>query len=144
MKLSPNVEEYLEILWILEEEGVEVAKINEIAEKLAISPPSAVEMLKKMEEAELVEYRARVGISLNEKGREIARQVIRNHRLAEMLLTDILHMDIDESAICGLEHHISEEIADAVCTALNHPRRCPHGNDIPKGKCCKSIDTGRG
>lgn len=139
MKVTENIEEYLEILWIFEEKGKNIAKINEIAEGLKISPPSAVEMLKKMEEMGLVKYEKRVGISLTKKGRSAARQVIRNHRLAELLLTNILNMKLDKNVhenACGMEHHISEEIADAVCTSLNHPRKCPHGNDIPKGECC--------
>ncbi len=136
MELSENVEEYLEVLWVFEEGNTTTPKINEISEALNIAPPSAVEMLKKMEGMGLVEYKARIGVSLSKKGREIARQIVRNHRLAELLLTEVLKTRIDEKAICGLEHHLSENIADAVCTHLNHPRHCPHGNDIPRGKCC--------
>jgi len=137
--ITESVEEYLEHLWIFEEKSKNVAKINEISEELKISPPSAIEMLKKMEAMNLVKYEARVGVSLTKKGRSAARQVVRNHRLAELLLTDILNMKLDKNVhenVCGMEHHISEEIADAVCTSLNHPRKCPHGNDIPKGECC--------
>jgi DtxR family Mn-dependent transcriptional regulator len=136
MEVTENVQEYLEVLWVFEEKGVKLAKINEVAGELRISPPSTVEMLKKMAKQGLVDYRTREGISLTEKGRGIARQVIRNHRLAELLLRDILEVGIDEEAICGFEHHISEEIADAVCSYLGHPRRCPHGNSIPRGSCC--------
>ena len=136
MKLSPNEEEYLEVLWILEEKGITLAKISEIAEELKIAPPSVVEMLRKMEKKNLVEYKTREGIKLTPMGREIARQIVRNHRLTELLLTDILHMNIDENAVCGLEHYISEDISDAVCTTLNHPKRCPHGHSIPPGRCC--------
>lgn len=140
MRVTENIEEYLELLWIFEERGKSIAKINEIAESLKIAPPSAVEMLKKMEEMGLVEYETRVGVNLTKKGRGVARQVVRNHRLAELLLTDILNMKLDKSVhdnACGLEHHISKEIADAVCTSLKHPEKCPHGNKIPKGECCK-------
>ncbi len=136
MKLSPNVEEYLETLWIMEEKGKEIAKISEIAEELKIAPPSVVEMSRKMEAKGLVEYKTREGIKMTKNGRTIATQIVRNHRLTELLLTDILHMKVDENAVCGLEHYISEEISDAVCTTLNHPRRCPHGHKIPPGKCC--------
>ncbi len=136
MGLSENIEEYLEILYLFEEQEKPVAKINEISEGLNIAPPSAVEMLKRMEGMGLVNYEARKGVSLTKEGRMKARQIIRNHRLAERLLTDILNTEIDEEAICGLEHHISKKIANAVCTTLNHPRKCPHGNPVPKGKCC--------
>ena len=136
MGLSENIEEYLEILYLFEEQDKPIAKINEMSEGLDISPPSAVEMLKRMEIMGLVNYESRKGVSLTKKGRTKARQIIRNHRLAERLLTDILNTRVDEEAICGLEHHISKEIANAVCTALNHARKCPHGKDVPKGKCC--------
>lgn len=137
MKFSPNIEEYLETLWIIEEKGKKIAKISEIAEELKIAPPSVVEMSRKMEGKELVEYKTREGIKLTKKGRKIARQIVRNHRLTELLLTEILHMKVDENAVCGLEHYISEEISDAVCTTLDHPRKCPHGHSIPPGKCCR-------
>ena len=136
MILSEKVEEYLEMLWIVAEKGNETAKINDIAKGLKIAPPSAVEMLRKMEKMGLVEYETRVGIKLTDIGRDAAKQVIRNHRIAELLLTEILEMKIDEEAVCGLEHHISEGIAEAICTRLNHPKKCPHDNKIPPGKCC--------
>lgn len=141
MGISENMEEYLEALWILEKEkGLELPKINEIAQALKVAPPSAVEMLKKMSRKDLVKYYPRKGVILSETGKKIAMRIVRNHRLSELLLTDILDVkfneDVHEEAICGLEHHISEDIADAVCTKLGHPRQCPHGHPIPKGKCC--------
>ncbi|MEE9594146.1 MAG: metal-dependent transcriptional regulator [Candidatus Hydrothermarchaeales archaeon] len=136
MQRSENVEEYLEALWILREKGSDVARINQVSEHLGIAPPSAVEMLKKMGDKKLVKYLTREGVSLTAEGEKAARQIIRNHRLAELLLTEILEMNVDEEAACGLEHHLGEKVADAVCTKLNHPRKCPHGNDIPRGKCC--------
>jgi len=140
MEITENVEEYLEALFILDEKGKKIAKITEVAESLKVTPPSAVEMLKKIEKQGLVNYRARVGVSLTKSGRKLAREIVRNHRLAELLLSKILKVDIDdasqESVACAIEHHISGKIAEAVCTKLRHPKKCPHGNDIPIGKCC--------
>lgn len=139
--LSESMEEYLEALWIiLKEENKEYAKINEIANMLAISPPSVVEMLKKMEKLGFITYETRIGVKLTEKGERLAREIIRNHRLSELLLTEILGMKIDLSLhenACFLEHHISDEIAKAVCIKLGHPTHCPHGKKIPRGKCCE-------
>jgi DtxR family Mn-dependent transcriptional regulator len=138
--ISESMEEYLEALWVfLKEERKEYAKINEIAERLEIAPPSAVEMLRKMEKLGLVEYSPRVGIRLTARGEELARQVIRSHRLAELLLTELLDMELNSEVhahACALEHHISEAIAEAVCIKLGHPRQCPHGKPIPRGECC--------
>ncbi len=140
MEISENIEEYLEALWILTVERKKaLAKINEIAEALGISPPSAVEMLRKMEKLGLVEYEARAGVRLSEEGRKKAEKIIRQHRLAELLLTEILGLELSREIhekACKLEHHISEDVARAVCIKLNHPRKCPHGKYIPKGDCC--------
>ncbi|NOZ57999.1 MAG: metal-dependent transcriptional regulator [Euryarchaeota archaeon] len=138
--ISESMEEYLEALWVfLKEEGKDYAKINEIAERLEIAPPSAVEMLRKMEKLGLVEYSPRVGIRLTPRGEELARQAIRSHRLAELLLTELLDMELNSEVhahACALEHHISKAIAEAVCIKLGHPRQCPHGKPIPRGECC--------
>jgi DtxR family Mn-dependent transcriptional regulator len=136
MQTSENVEEYLELLYMNEEKGAEIVKINEVAEGLKIAPPSAVQMLQKMQKNALVKYETRVGVSLTKKGRKRAKEIVRNHRLAELLLKELLRMKVDEEAVCGLEHHINGKIADAVCTRLHHPRKCPHGNYIPRGACC--------
>jgi len=136
MGVSESVEEYLEALWISEEIGERLAHIKWIAKHLGISAPSAVEMLKKLEIEGLVIYSTRQGIRLTDKGREIAKRIIRGHRLIEVLMKEALKTDIREETVCGMEHHMDEDFMDALCTLLKHPRRCPHGNAIPKGKCC--------
>ncbi len=130
-KLSENIEEYLELIWLIEEEGIKPIRINEIARRLEVSSPSVVEMLDKLESAGLVKYRSSKDIRFTKKGRNFAKKIIRNHRLAELLLTDILKIKIDENTVCGIEHHISNDIADAVNRILKNPKRCPHGKPIP-------------
>jgi DtxR family Mn-dependent transcriptional regulator len=93
-------------------------------------------MLKKLEKEDYVIYKTRQGIELTEKGRKIAKRIIRAHRLTEVLMQEALKTDIQEESVCGMEHHMDEEFMNALCTQLNHPRNCPHGHPIPKGKCC--------
>ncbi len=64
--------------------------------------------------------------------------LIRRHRLAERLLVDILDTNKEkiEAPACQFEHLVSEEVTDAICTLLGHPKICPHGLPIPEGKCC--------
>jgi DtxR family Mn-dependent transcriptional regulator len=135
------VEEYLELLFVFEEKGEELVRIRSVSEELGISPPSAVQMLKKLEKRGLVDYVMREGVRLTEKGRSAATKIIRNHRLIEILMQKTLNKKVDEEVVCGLEHHMSEEFADAICTLLKHPRRCPHGNQIPEGECCRAAIT---
>jgi DtxR family Mn-dependent transcriptional regulator len=136
MSISENIEEYLETLWISEERGEKLAHITWVADHLGISAPSAVEMLRKLEKEGFVVYKVRQGIELTDKGREIAKRIIRAHRLIEVLMKEALKTDVREETVCGMEHHMDTEFMDALCTLLNHPRRCPHGNAIPRGKCC--------
>jgi DtxR family Mn-dependent transcriptional regulator len=133
---SESVEEYLEALWISEERGEKLARLTWVADHLGVAAPSALEMLKKLEKEGYVIYKARKGIELIEKGRRIAKRIIRAHRLIEVLMQETLKTDIREETVCGMEHHMDEEFINALCTLLKHPRLCPHGNVIPKGKCC--------
>jgi DtxR family Mn-dependent transcriptional regulator len=138
LKVSENVEEYLELLYVFEESGTNLARISSISKELGISPPSAVQMLRKLEGKGLVDYKKREGVQLTERGRMLGKRIIRNHRLVETLMKKTLNKNVDETVVCGLEHHMSEEFADAICTLLEHPRNCPHGNNIPKGVCCRN------
>ena len=66
---------------------------------------------------------------------------MRNSRLLEVLMQSALKIEIDEEMVCGIEHHMNEQFTDALCTMLNHPRICPHNNEIPKGDCCMTQES---
>ena len=82
-------------------------------------------------------------ISLTKKGKAEAENVVRRHRLAERLLVDILDTEpgLVEEAACKLEHAIRRGIDSNICILLGHPRVCPHGKLIPKGRCCRRGST---
>lgn len=82
-------------------------------------------------------------IQLTPAGRDAAETIIRCARLAERLLVDVLRIrdDLVEPSACRLEHNLSEEVADSICTLLGHPRTCPHGHPIPPGECCRRAKT---
>ena len=77
-------------------------------------------------------------VALTGDGEQRARAVIRRHRLTERLFRDLLQLseDATESQACELEHILSPEATDSVCTLLGHPPTCPHGKAIPPGPCC--------
>jgi DtxR family Mn-dependent transcriptional regulator len=83
-------------------------------------------------------------VALTPKGEQLAKDITRRHRLAERLLTDVLSLDqhvVDPNA-CQLEHIISVEVSESICSLLGHPRECPHGLAIPPGACCaKAVDV---
>jgi len=80
-------------------------------------------------------------IQLTNKGYACGEQIIRRHRLAERLLTDILGMESGdiETGACEFEHILAPELVESICTLLGHPRECPHGGKIPEGECCRQA-----
>jgi DtxR family Mn-dependent transcriptional regulator len=131
-----SLEMYLKAIWHIAERGNEI-KVSSIAKLLNIKQPSVVSMLHKLDEDNFVEYsKESISIRITPKGEQIARQMIRNTRLLEILMKDSLRIDIDEEMVCGIEHHMKEVFTDALCTLLKHPVQCPHGHSIPPGKCC--------
>jgi len=136
---AEHVEMYLKGIWHLKERNEDV-KISTIAKILHVRQPSVVQMLKKLNEKQLVSYN-KAGVSLTENGERIGSDMMRNSRLLEVLMDSALKVEIDEEMVCGIEHHMSKQFTDALCTMLNHPRKCPHSHDIPMGECCENKDS---
>ena len=136
---AEHVEMYLKAIWHINERNDPV-KISTIAKMLHVRQPSVVQMLKKLNIKDLVEYN-KAGVSLTENGERIGSSMMRNSRLLEVLLDSALKVEIDEEMVCGIEHHMNKQFTDALCTMLNHPRKCPHSNDIPMGECCENKDS---
>jgi DtxR family Mn-dependent transcriptional regulator len=130
--VSSQAEEYLEAIYRLEQKGG-FARTMELAKNLNVVPGSVTNTIENLKRKGLVTHRPYKGVKLTENGRKIASSVLRRHRLAERLLTDILHLDWSEvhDQACKLEHALSPEILKPLEKALGHPKRCPHGNPIP-------------
>lgn len=130
-----ELDEYIEALWYRFEEG------KPCVDKMKDYMPEAFtkEILDELKRLELITVDSAGAVTVTEKGLEKSRQIIRCHRLAERLLSDVLgmHPRETERGACEFEHIIAPEIADSICTLLGHPRECPHGLKIPEGKCCK-------
>ena len=134
---SEHVEMYLKAIWHIRERKEKV-KVSSIAKILNVRQPSVVQMLHKLNDANLVKYvKGNAVMKLTTEGEKIGEQMIRNTRLLEVMLKEALKIEIDEEMVCGIEHHMKEIFTDALCTLLKHPRSCPHGYEIPLGNCCK-------
>jgi len=132
---AEHIEMYLKAVWHIKERK-EPVKISTIAKMLNVRQPSVVQMLKKLNEQKLVNY-TKAGVTLTQEGERIGASMMRNSRLLEVLMDSALKIAIDEEMVCGIEHHMNTQFTDALCTMLKHPRKCPHGNEIPMGDCCK-------
>jgi len=131
---AEHVEMYLKAIWHMKERN-EPVKISTIAKMLNVRQPSVVQMLKKLNGLNLVHY-SKAEVKLSEEGEKVGSSMMRNSRLLEVLMDSALKVEIDEEMVCGIEHHMNKQFTDALCTMLKHPRKCPHGNDIPLGECC--------
>jgi DtxR family Mn-dependent transcriptional regulator len=133
--ISSQAEEYLEAIYRLEKKKG-FAKTMELARKLNVVPGSITNTIEGLERRGLVIHKPYKGVKLTEKGRKIASNVLRRHRLAERFLTDILHLDWSQvhDAACKLEHALPPEILNPLEDTLRHPKTCPHGNPIPTKK----------
>lgn len=131
-KVSPRVEEYLEAIHRLEEK-FGVAKTSSLAEVLHVALGTVTNTIENLEKQGLIIHVPYRGIKLTEKGRRIALEVLRKHRLSERLLTDILGVDWSKTheVACKLEHSLPDEILKPLERILGHPKTCPHGNPIP-------------
>ena len=136
---AEHVEMYLKAIWHIKERD-EPVKISTIAKMLHVRQPSVVQMLKKLSGQDLVEYN-KAGVFLTEGGEKVGSDMMRNSRLLEVLMDSALKVEIDEEMVCGIEHHMNMQFTDALCTMLNHPRKCPHDHDIPMGECCSKTES---
>lgn len=129
---AESTEEYLEAVYRLEREGPGVTTSG-LASELGVAPASVSGMLKKLSAEGYLEHVARGDVKLTQKGLEVAVRVVRRHRLAELLLTDVLGMPWDEvqAEACMLEHAISEKVENRLVQMLGDPKVCPHGLPIP-------------
>lgn len=132
---TEKAEMYLKAILMIGQESPPVT-VTKVAEFMGVSAASASEMLKRMEQNQLVDTSSGEGIMLTEQGATEARRLVRRMRLAERLLSDILHLPLpliyDEA--CKLEHALSDVVEDRLVEVLGDPDTCPHGFPIPSAE----------
>lgn len=141
--MSQAEENYIkEIYHIQVATGCEV-NTNAIAERLATSPASVSDMLKKLSTKKLLNYTKYKGVTLTKLGSEMATNIIRKHRLWEVFLVQKLHFNWDQvhEVAEELEHIQSKLLISRLDEFLGHPKHDPHGDPIPdaNGKVNHSI-----
>lgn len=133
MELTDKIEEVLENLWIhIHEMHEDHLKADELI-------PGDPSLLEEMSQQNLIVLEAGQ-VRLTTKGEGEGRDVLRRHRLAELLLTEVLDVkgdDLMHDTACAFEHLLRKGIDEKICTLLGHPEVCPHGKAIPASKCCE-------
>ncbi len=132
--IDPCIEEALESLYLCESEHQEYPVDEAI-----------LAGIKEASSQGLVELQGD-RFHLTARGLNAGCDVVRRHRLAECLLSDVLRSATDdrmEQDACRFEHVLQDGLDDKICTLLGHPSQCPHGKPISEGECCKKarLDT---
>jgi DtxR family transcriptional regulator, Mn-dependent transcriptional regulator len=131
--LSESIENYAKAIYALERRGRGVVTTNALAERLGVTPASASGMVKRLDELKLVTHVPYKGVKLTPRGKRVALEVLRHHRLLELYLTESLGLPWDrvhdEAEV--LEHVLSEELEELIAAKLGNPTRDPHGDPIP-------------
>lgn len=130
--LIDTTEMYLRTVFELEEEGIVPLRAR-IAERLHQSGPTVSQTVARMERDGLLTVEGDRHLELSPKGRQLATRVMRKHRLAERLLTDIIGLEIEfvHEEACRWEHVMSEQVERRLVELLDHPHESPYGNPIP-------------
>jgi DtxR family Mn-dependent transcriptional regulator len=130
--LTAAVQDYAKAIYTLESRHG-AASTTELATLLEVRPGSVSGMLRKLSELGLVEHERYHGVRLTERGRRVALEVIRHHRLVELFLVESLGMTWDEvhAEAEVLEHALSEELEELIAEKLGNPTVDPHGDPIP-------------
>src|SRR3990170_1785065 len=132
MRLSESSQDYLLAIYGLGDRGGRVST-SALAERMGVSAPSTTSMLKKLAGRGLVRHEPYRGVSLTAKGRRVAVELTRHHRLLEQYLAESLGVSIEEvhEEADRLEHALSEQLEARIDERLGFPTHDPHGDPIP-------------
>jgi DtxR family transcriptional regulator, Mn-dependent transcriptional regulator len=131
--VTQSEENYLKAIYHIGKQGSIAVSTNAIAEKMTTKASSVTDMLKKLAEKKLVDYKKYHGVSLTKEGKIAAANVVRKHRLWELFLVEKLKFSWDEVHDIAeqLEHIKSEKLIDELNAFLEFPTHDPHGDPIP-------------
>jgi DtxR family Mn-dependent transcriptional regulator len=133
MTLTTAEENYLKAIYHLSDGGTKSVSTNDVAAEIKTKAASVSDMLRKLGEKEVIEYRKYYGVNITEEGKKRALQTIRKHRLWEVFLVDKLQFAWDEvhEVAEELEHIQSPLLIQRLDEFLNYPKFDPHGDPIP-------------
>lgn len=132
-RITPTREDYLRAIYRFAEQGISV-RIIDITRYLDLARSTVSERVKDLEQAEFVKPNRDEGIVLTQKGFSLAKKLTYKHRLIEVFLNKILHIDAKKvhAEAHKLEHAFSDDVIDRLAKFLGNPTKDPHGEKIIK------------
>ncbi len=129
---STTIEDYLQAIYSLEGEGDTVISAR-LARRMRVTPPTAWATVRRMVRDGLVTLDGKKVVHLTERGRELAEDIVKRHRLAERFLCDVLGLGWAEAheEAHRFEHAITPRLEARIFALAGNPTTCPHGSPIP-------------
>ena len=131
---SSTVEDYLQRIYLEQAKGdAELVPMGRLAESMGVAPGTATSMVKSLAASRLVHYKPYAGVRLTRNGQRLALRILRQHRVVELFLVEVLGMDwaeVHEEAE-RLEHAVSDRVLERIHDYLGRPAFDPHGDPIP-------------
>ena len=141
--MTLSEEDYIKAIYHLGKGENTTVSTNAVAEQMETKPSSVTDMVKKLSDKGLVNYKRYKGVSLTDYGQKTALSIVRKHRLWEVFLVEKLDFSWDEvhEVAEQLEHIKSEKLVDRLDKHLGFPQVDPHGDPIPskKGEFKKAV-----
>ncbi len=143
LMFSLSEENYLKAIFHLQNSYKGGVSTNALAEEMQTKASSVTDMVKRLSEKGLVNYKKYQGVKLSAAGRKAAIEVIRKHRLWEVFLVEKLDFSWDEVHEIAeqLEHIKSEKLINELERFLDYPKRDPHGDPIPDAEGNFSVSN---
>lgn len=131
--ISQTEENYLKAIFKLSEKSDKPVSTNAVSKELSTSAASVTDMLIRLSKKDLVIYAKYKGVTLSDEGSQLAKHLVRKHRLWEVFLYDKLGFTWDEVHDIAeqMEHIRSKKLVDRLDDFLGKPKFDPHGDPIP-------------
>lgn len=133
MQHSFTEENYLKAIYKLSRKTDTGVSTNALAERMDTKASSVTDMIKRLAGKKLVDHKKYKGVTLTKKGKDVAVNIIRKHRLWEVFLVEHLGFGWEEvhEVAEELEHIDSPTLVERLDKFLGHPKYDPHGGPIP-------------
>ena len=134
MGMTIQKEDYIKVIFNLQQHMQGAIKTTVIAEALGVQPSSVTDMIKKLSDLEWISYVPYQGVLLTQKGQLLGSNIVRRHRILEMFLYRELGMswELIHDEAERLEHAVSDEVIGRMDMKLGNPQFDPHGDPIPQ------------
>ncbi len=133
-----NEGEYLKLIYRKQCEEFSRVRTTHIAKYARVQPPTVTETLQRLAEKELLVYRRYHGVELTKKGIAEAQNLLRKHRLLEVLFVKFLNYSTKKACdeASKLDYYTSMDLANAICQIYKHPKSCPCNKEIFRAREC--------